>query len=216
LIDDVFKKLSESFQQVVILGAGFDSRAIRFRNELRHATIFELDTPITQHTKINALKKKNIELPPNLKFIPIDLTKESPLQKLENAGFKKNVTCLFILEGLTYYLNLEDINNTFNLINEYSGKDSLIVFDYVYSSVIRKENIYKDEKRIYQGAAKLGEKLIFGIEKGHIKEFLLKYNFELIDEYDSDRLGKKFYSNEKGEIFAPIVGIHSIVIAKKI
>lgn len=216
LIDEIFKNHSKNFQQVLILGAGFDSRAIRFNNELSHATIFELDAPITQNTKINKLREKNIKLPSNLKFISVDFTEESLPQKLDEVGFKKGITSLYILEGLTYYLDPEIVNTTFDQISEYSGKDSMIVFDYIYSSVIRQENIYKDEERVYQGAAKIGEKLTFGIEKGQIKQFLSKYKFELVDEFDSNRLGKKYYSNEKGEIFAPVIGIHSIVIARKI
>ena len=179
------------------MGAGFDSRAIRFNNELRHATVYELDVPITQNTKINKLREKNIEIPSNLRFIPVDFTEDSLSQKLNGAGFRKEMTSLYILEGLTYYLDQESINTTFEQISEYSGKDSMIVFDYLYSSVIKKENIYNNEERAYQGTAKIGEKFTFGIEKGQIKQFLSKFKFELIDELDSNKLGKKFYSNIK-------------------
>ncbi|MBP2656024.1 MAG: methyltransferase [Firmicutes bacterium] len=215
LIDEFVKNHSSKFQQILILGAGFDSRAIRFNNELSHATIFELDAPITQNAKINRLRGKKIKLPSNLKFIPADFTDESLPQKLDAVGFKKEMTSLYILEGLTYYLDQETINTTFNQISEYSGKDSMIVFDYIYSSVIRQETTHKAEERIYQGAAKIGENLTFGIEKGQIEQFLLKYKFELVDEFDSNRLGEKYFRNEKGEIFAPVIGIHSIVIARK-
>ena len=76
-IDDMFKNIDENVEQVVIFGAGFDSRAIRFQNELAKATVFELDAPVTQQAKIDRIRKENIQFPENLKFISIDFNKES-------------------------------------------------------------------------------------------------------------------------------------------
>lgn len=215
LIDEFIKINSKNFQQVLILGAGFDSRAIRFNSELSHATIFEFDAPITQNIKINKLREKNIKLPSNLKFIPVDFTEESLAQKLDEEGLKKEIPSLYILEGLTYYLAPETINTIFNQISKHSGKDSIIVFDYMYSSVIRQKNVSKVEERIYQNAEKIGEKLIFGIDNGKIEQFLSQYKFGLIEEFDSNKLEKKYFCNEKQEIIASVIGIHSIVIARK-
>lgn len=215
LIDEIVQNHANEIEQVLIFGAGFDSRAIRFKDELKHATVFELESPITQAAKLEKLKEKNIELPPNLKFISIDFNKESLHKKLDESGFQKDKRTLFILEGLTYYLDQEAIDSTFNLLAEYSGKNSLVIFDYLYASVLRQENIYKGEKEIYDILVKIGEKYAFGIEKGYINEFLSKYGFDLIEDFDSNKLSKKFFSKENGEIFASTIGLYSIALAKK-
>ncbi|MBP2660121.1 MAG: methyltransferase, partial [Firmicutes bacterium] len=169
-IDNIFENIDDNIEQVLIFGAGFDSRAIRFKNKLARTKIFELDVPITQQIKIDRIRGKNIEIPENLKFISIDFNKESLSKKLDEVDFDKNKSCLFLLEGLTMYLNQESIDNTFNLIEKYSGENSLIVFDYVSASMVRRENTYNDPKikKHYQFLAKAGEKPSFAID-GHIQ-----------------------------------------------
>ena len=215
LIDDIFKNSSEDIQQVLIFGAGFDSRAIRFKNELKQAMVFEFDAPITQHNKVNLFEEKNIEFPSNLKLISIDFNKGSLLCKLDEASFQKNMRCLFLLEGITMYLTQESIDSTFSLINQYAGNGSILVFDYVYASVIRQDNIYAGEEKLVQFVKKKGERFSFGIEKANVNDFLAKYNFELVSEFDSNRLAERFFSDEKGVHISPVNEIHSIVIAKK-
>lgn len=212
-IDSIFKNIDKNVEQVLIFGAGFDSRAIRFRNELAKATVFELDAPVTQEAKKDKVRKNNIEIPENLKFISIDFNKESLVEKLDAAGFAKNKNCIFLLEGLTMYLNQESIDNTFNLVNEYSGENSLIVFDYVSASVVRQECIANDPQieKHYQFLAKAGEKPSFAID-GYIQDFLAKYNLNLIDELDSARLAKSYFNKED---FGRITKKFRIVVAQK-
>src|SRR3974377_1636900 len=48
-VDGVFQRaLAERFRQILIFGAGFDTRALRFQNESRNSRIFELDVQATQ------------------------------------------------------------------------------------------------------------------------------------------------------------------------
>jgi len=195
--DEVFKNLAENVEQVLILGAGFDSRAKRFSNELKNVKIFEIDALATQQAKINKFKEKNIEFTPNIKFISIDFTKESLAQKLDDAGFQRNRTCLFLLEGLTYYLNQEAINNTFNLIKDYSAQESILVFDYASALTSRQENIDDDPtmRKQYKVLAKAGEKPGFLIEEP-IQDLLAKYDFKVIDELDSTELAEKYFNRD--------------------
>ena len=74
----------------LIFGAGFDSRGIRFADLNKKTNIFELDAPVTQEAKISQLKKRGIEINPNITFIPIDFNKESLEDKLIESGFTKN------------------------------------------------------------------------------------------------------------------------------
>lgn len=196
-IDDVFRNLGEEFEQVLIFGAGFDSRVVRFHNQLKNVKIFELDGPATQHAKISRLTEKNIILQPNLEFISLDFTQESLADKLEEAGFERNKTCLFILEGLTYYLDQPSIDGIFRLLSEYSGKDSLVVFDYAVGVAEGQGHISDDAemKKYSQALAKAGEKPGFIIE-GAIKEFLDPYGFKPVDEAGSAELAERYFGKK--------------------
>ena len=148
-IDAVFKQaLEEQFDQVLIFGAGFDTRALRFQDAMGKTRVFELDIPVTQQAKIGQYQKRHLAVPPSLTFIAIDFDKESLSVKLDEAGFSKHRRSLFILEGLVMYLQPKSVDATFEIIRDYAGKGSRVVFDYIYASVLRKEGLYYGETGI--------------------------------------------------------------------
>jgi methyltransferase (TIGR00027 family) len=88
--DAVFKKaLTNQFDQILIFGAGYDTRSLRFHEKSQHTQIFELDEPHTQEAKIRQLQKRRLDIPSNVVFIAIDFEKESLSRKLEKGGFQK-------------------------------------------------------------------------------------------------------------------------------
>jgi len=85
-IDAVFKQaLVEQFDQILIFGAGFDTRALRFQDAMGNTNVFELDVPLTQQAKIGQYEKRHLAIPENLTFIAIDFDKESLSTKLNEA-----------------------------------------------------------------------------------------------------------------------------------
>jgi len=215
-IDSVFQNAMESeFDQILIFGAGFDSRGVRFSDLNKKTKIFELDAPMTQEAKINQLKNRRIEINSNIIFISIDFNKESLEEKLSGSGFDKNEKTLFLLEGLTMYLDHEAIDNTFKIIDQFAGKDSEIVFDYIYSSVLRGENLYYGESEVFKGVKDRGEPWSFGIEKGEIESFLKDKKLKLIQNLNSEDLENEFFKDENGNILSNVNGTHSIAYARK-
>lgn len=215
-IDKIFEKaLNEDFEQILIFGAGFDSRGIRFLKEEQNIKVFELDTKFTQEAKIKQFIKRKVETPTNLVYIPIDFNKETVEEKLNEYGFMKNKKSLFILEGLIMYLEESAVDNTFKIIYEYAGKGSLVFFDYVYTSVLRNENIYFGEKSIHKVILNASEPWIFGIEKGEINNFLTKRGFKFIEHLDSFEMEERYFKSAKGEIVGRVNGTHCLVLAEK-
>ena len=215
-IDAVFKQaLADQFDQVLIFGAGFDTRAIRFQNEMGSTRVFELDVPVTQQAKIGQCQKRRVAVPPNLKFIAIDFDKESLPVKLDEAGFCKQRRSLFILEGLVMYLQPESVHETFQTIQDYAGKGSRVVFDYIYASVLRKEGIYYGESGIVQTVSGAGEQWHFGIEKGQIEQFLAMYTMQLIDHKDAKDLENAYFTDSNGKVIGRVNGTHCLVTAEK-
>ena len=216
-IDDVFEdSIKQGIEQIVLFGAGFDTRAVRFADINIHTKIFELDTIYTQTAKIEQFKKRNILLPKNTIFIPIDFHVDSLTEKLAANGFKRNKTTLFILEGIIQYLKAEVVDELFKLLYELSVPGSRVVFDYIYASVLRKENRYYGEKDIYKRVNSAREPWLFGIEKGEIGEFVSKYKFKVIQDLDSETLEKMFFRDKQIHIVGKINGTHCIAYIKKL
>ena len=215
-IDEIVKSaLMEGVEQILILGAGFDSRGIRFRDLSQKTKIFELDAFLTQNAKIERYKEKGIQIPENLIFIPIDFDRQSISDRLCECGFEKGKRCLFILEGLTMYLQSESVEDLFSVIRSFAGPGSRVAFDFIYSSVLRQENLYEGEKELFNSVSKSGEGFCFGIEKGTVNEYLSKYGFEATDISDSDVLQNRYFKGENGPII-PVNGTHCIVSAVKV
>ena len=181
-IDDLLQNcLDEGVQQVVILGAGLDSRAYRFEALKQGRCIFEVDQPATQQAKLERLRRLFGTLPAQVTFVPVDFNTES-LDKLLNSGYDPRLTSLFIWEGVVCYLQAEAVDETLAFIRRNSGPGSKVVFDYLYASALQADRQRGEVARMRRSARFTGEKLVFGIEEGSIVEFLTARGFHLDQE----------------------------------
>jgi methyltransferase (TIGR00027 family) len=124
-------------KQVVILGAGFDSRAYRFADRLHAARIFEVDQPATQQVKMRRVREAIDKPPSNLSYVPVDFRHDKLGDALANAGYRSDQKSFFIWEGVTMYLPEEAVKETLRWVATNSAKGSAIVFDYTYETMIR-------------------------------------------------------------------------------
>jgi len=148
VMDSAFMEaLDAHFSQIILLGAGFDTRAMRFADRNRGTKIFELDAPTTQQAKVGVLRRKKIPLPEDLIFAPINFDREEIANALAHAGYQTGQRCLFLWEGVTMYLSAQAVDNTLEFIRRSSDSGSRVVFDYLRASVLRKENRYYGEQK---------------------------------------------------------------------
>jgi methyltransferase (TIGR00027 family) len=134
--------IREKFAQVALIGAGYDSRAIRFPSDDLLTTIYELDSKNTQQAKLNLHDRSGIRMPQNLSFEGIDLAKDTLSRGLGSVGFQKGTRCLFIMEGVSMYLDLGSASEVFQTVSDSMGPRSLFAFDYVSSDALRHEKTY--------------------------------------------------------------------------
>lgn len=207
--------IKNGIEQVVILGAGYDSRSIRLLCPDDKVEVYEIDTSHTLESKVLQFKKRKIAVPGNTNYLNIDFNKETLKTRLEKSKFDGSKKTLFILEGLTMYLSSEAIDETFQFIDEFSAPGSLIVFDYVHASVLRHEQKYFGEKAIYKRVKKDHETWTFGIDKEKIDQFLTTYHFQTEEHLDSESLENRYFKNESGRLLTRVNGTHCIVFAKK-
>jgi methyltransferase (TIGR00027 family) len=95
-----------SVDQVVILGAGYDDRALRFRSAGVH--FFELDHPSTQSDKRRRLERMGADLT-GLTLVPVDFRRGDTDAVLEGCGHRSDRSTLFLCEGLLVYLDQDAI-----------------------------------------------------------------------------------------------------------
>ena len=104
----------DGFIQVVVLGAGFDTLALRLAPEFPQTTFVEVDHPATQTAKQDALARHGAVWP-NLHFAPADLSQSRLADVLDGrpAAYRPDAATLFVAEGLLMYLEAAVVSALF-------------------------------------------------------------------------------------------------------
>ena len=176
-IDDYLQaSLDDGLEQLVILGAGYDSRAYRF-DQLKDRHVFEVDHAATQQAKIVKLTRILSELPRHVVFVPIDFETQTLEQRLLECGYSERKKTLFIWQGVTQYLTQEAVDSTLAFVANHSGPGSSIIFDYMYTSLLD-GTVKRGEVNSMQRYRRMtGEGFKFGIPEGTIEAFMQQRGF---------------------------------------
>jgi methyltransferase (TIGR00027 family) len=155
--------LQDGARQVVVLGAGFDSRAYRFQSQLGNVRVMEVDYGPTQAYKKQRLGEILDVIPSNVSFVPMDFTKDNLLEQLRNAGYSEQQKTFFLWEGVTYYLPESAVKDTLHFVRDHSAAGSRIAFDYFGANNPSLNN------PLHQ-YARWGEPLLFGFPNDSARE----------------------------------------------
>jgi methyltransferase (TIGR00027 family) len=172
--------LHSGIDQLVILGAGFDSRAYRLMTPEAGVTVFELDHPATQSVKKAKLKEVLQQLPAHVVFVPIDFNRDDLTTTLNKSGYNPNGKTLFIWEGVIYYLTAAAVVNTLSFITQHSGSGSSIIFDYFPQAVIDGTDGSRGAQKMCSRVKAWGEPFLFGIRDEELEPFLRERGFREI------------------------------------
>jgi len=209
-IDDYLKEcIGNGIRQLVILGAGYDSRAYRIEGLKGKVKVFEVDHPATQMRKIERLKKLLGALADHVVYVPIDFSKEKLDGRLLESGYDRNSKTLFIWEGVTLYISAEAVDETLAFVVNNSGEGSSIIFDYIYQSVVDGTCELEGARSGREYVARVGEPYTFGIGEGAIDEFLSKRGYWQINNATAEFLESTYFKgvNQGRKVlpFQPIV-----------
>lgn len=209
-IDDyLLACLAEGMQQVVILGAGLDSRAYRLpqlqvQGQVR---VFEVDQPATQDNKKRQLQRIFGTLPGHVTFVPIDFDAES-LDKLLSSGYDPRLKALFIWEGVVHYLTAAAVDATLAWVRQNSAAGSSIIFDYLYTSALTAEHQRAEIRRQRRSGRWSGEALTFSIPEGQAVEFLQSRGYTQVVDVTADDLKRLYFTGvNAGRAVAPVYAI---------
>jgi methyltransferase (TIGR00027 family) len=124
--EEVKNAIKNGFTQVIILGAGNDSRLHRLSPLPEY--IFEVDAALSQQYKLDNLPRHCMNA--QVTFIPVNFEEENWLVKMMEVGGKEILQrkTLFVWEGVTYYLTEVAIRQTLRAIATFPVR-SKVVFD---------------------------------------------------------------------------------------
>jgi methyltransferase (TIGR00027 family) len=122
--DETLRAIADGVTQVVIVGAGYDGRALRFRSP--GVRFFELDHPATQADKQQRVHGLGLAAD-DVVYVPLDLTQDQVDTVLAAAGHNRNDATLFICEGLLLYLPKVTVADLFGRLRSCARSGSRLV-----------------------------------------------------------------------------------------
>lgn len=185
LDDSVTAALAGGAKQLVILGAGFDTRPYRLAGTDR-ARVVELDLPSVQCVKRKRLEGRLGRIPDNVTLVPFDFNVQSLGDALAGARFDSFEPTVFLWEGVTQYIREEAVRRTLEFFGKTVG-GSTVLLTYVLKSVVEHRSSMPDASRMMDIVAKNGAPWIFGLEPLEVPSLLREFNLQAVaDVGDAD------------------------------
>jgi len=196
--DFVKKSIEDGLEQLVIFGAGYDTRAYRIEELKENIKVFEVDHPNTQSFKIQKIKEIFGFIPDHVVYVPVDFETEKFGQKLFDEGYDNSKKTLFVMEGLVMYIPPSAVDELLSFIVENSAKGSSIIFDYYPESVVDGTCKLEIGNNIRNHVIEQGEPLQFGIDEEKLEKFLSKRGFKKIQNVTSEDYKKAYFHGKNG------------------
>jgi methyltransferase (TIGR00027 family) len=172
--DQVTAALAAGIRQVVILGAGLDTKACRLVAPAGVAA-FEVDQPANSTYKKHRLQQIYGQMPTHVALVPADLETDDLAAALASHGFRLTAPTLFVWEAVTQYLTEAGVRMTFGVLAQ-AARGSRLIFTYVVKDFLDGTHRYGAE-RLYQANVITSHLWRFGIAPAHVVSLLQEYGW---------------------------------------
>ena len=138
VIDDfVLATMSGGAVQLVLLGAGYDTRASRLALP-PGTSVFEIDHPLTQARKRDRRRRCSREI----SYLPVDFEREGLAEALRRSSFVPGIPSCVIWEGVFSYLTAEAIDATLAALRELCAPESRLLLTYIAESALERPSAW--------------------------------------------------------------------------
>jgi methyltransferase (TIGR00027 family) len=206
LADELAREMSATgLKQLVLLGAGFDSMALRIKSALDGVTVFEVDHPETQAAKRQVMSR--LGAPGNVRFVAVDFERGDFVEGLKRSGFDSTRFSLIVWMGVTYYLTADAIARALTQISSISCTGSKLTFDYMLSEVVDGSSSNPGALRAARHVAAIGEPWLFGLKPEDVSGYLSGFAFKVLEDYSPEALRHRYHLRS----YRPLDYIHIVV-----
>jgi methyltransferase (TIGR00027 family) len=200
--DGLLSAIGRGFKQYVILGAGLDTFALRQENLPEDFIIYEVDHPTTQAFKINRLQEMELEIPDNIKFVPVDFKNDSVRFELMKSGYDEQKITYFSMLGVVMYLDKKDFYHLLSHISEMTVNGSSFIFDYLDDTAFNDNLASKKLIQMRQITAHTGEPMVTGFDPFELDRELQDCNVLLYENLSPDNIDELYFANRADGLHA--------------
>ncbi|GHF76718.1 methyltransferase (TIGR00027 family) [Amycolatopsis bartoniae] len=196
-LDEVLTaELATGAAQVVLLGAGLDSRAHRLR--LGDARVFEVD-----QAPMSAWKRHRARHLPgaDIRYLAANLHDDDLAEALAGGGFEPTARTVVVWSGVTPYLRTEGVEATLRWFARQAPGSSL-VFDYCWQEAL--DGTIPEARAAMRDVAARGEPWRWGIPRGRADDLLTSFGLQLVEDLEVAEAQRRYLTRPDGSVQGPV------------
>jgi methyltransferase (TIGR00027 family) len=189
--------LDDGVEQVLVLGAGYDSRAYRFADLLHGRPVHEVDLPPLSRRKA-AIVAEHPELfgHTSIRRIEIDFRTESLAEKLLGSGFAVGAATFVVWEGVSMYLSREAVEGTLTTLHDLCGAGSIVAMDF-WRPIPGTAPMDRARRVVARSFTLIGEPLTFAVEPTAVGKLLGSHGFSVVDLAEAAELEARYSTGDR-------------------
>lgn len=175
-------------RQIVILGAGYDTRAARLpKAGVRYFEVDHPDTQAAKRARVATLSGYPVEA---ATYVPCDFERDDPIDRLAAAGLSTTTPTLVIWEGVVPYLTEAAVRATARRLADGLDARSLIAFDVPGKNLISGDRLRAEDRGTRDFIGELAEPVRFGSD--HVTPLLAECGYRWVRAVTFDELALEF------------------------
>lgn len=179
-IDEALERaVATGIAQLVILGAGYDTRAHRLK-KLATCRVFEVDRQVMLAGK-ERLAAPWPRATPHLCYVPVDFDQDDLQETLRSHGFDLHAPAFFIWEGVTPYLTADGVSRTLKFVAQCAPRSEL-VFTYVHRGALDGTRAFAGTATLFRTLARTREPFTFGFDPAQLPAHMAEHGLTLLWE----------------------------------
>ncbi|ALG15114.1 hypothetical protein AOZ06_27745 [Kibdelosporangium phytohabitans] len=202
-MDEVTREeIAAGARQVVILGAGFDTRAHRMTGALRDVPVFEVDHPVTAARKQARLRTIPTAVSPAVRYVTIDFNHEDLATRLADHGHDPARRSVIVWSGVAPYLTPAAVDTTLRWTAQ-QAPGSCLVFDYCWQDVVDRTCRDPRARALARSVARHGEPLRWGIPRGQAGPYLAERGLRAEEDHGAADAAR-YLTRRDGSLAGPM------------
>jgi methyltransferase (TIGR00027 family) len=199
--DRLDEQIRRGVRQIVLLGAGFDTRPIR--KQTSGVTYFEVDDASILDLKQARLAANHVPVRSN--YIRGNYVSDNLIAMLESSGFDSRLPAHFIWEGNTMYLTEDSVRGIMTDVAWHVRRVTL-AFDFMRPEVIAKTTGDPGITSAVERFAAMGAPWIYGI--GNLSELARQVGMAVVDNHALAEIYRVYRPNNTFD--PPLFGYYSL------
>lgn len=210
--DEARAAIKAGVTQVLVVGAGFDTLAVRLASELPEVFFVEIDHPPTHEVKRRGVEALGA-CRSNLHLLGVDLTSTSLEDALASLdGWQSNALSAVLAEGVLMYLEESAVSSFLDSVHRITSKESRLIFTTLSCD---------DKNRVWAGKLSflmrvslrlMGEPWLWGIREQELGNLLERHSCRL-ESLPADEELRRRYLVPAGLGDEPLGNVERLAIA---